>query len=49
MSYVTQNLQKFKNEIINKLNILPLSYFDKNETGDILSKVSNDVDTISQT
>ena len=50
MSYVTQRFTRnLRMEIINKLNVLPLSYFDKNETGDILSKVSNDVDTVSQT
>ena len=50
MSYVTHQFTKsLRVEIINKLNILPLAYFDRNETGDILSKVSNDVDTISQT
>ena len=32
-----------------KINKLPLRYFDKNSTGDILSRVTNDVDTIAQT
>lgn len=31
-----------------KINKLPLKYFDTHETGDILSRVTNDVDTISQ-
>lgn len=31
-----------------KINKLPLKYFDNHETGDILSRITNDVDTISQ-
>jgi len=31
-----------------KINRLPLKYFDKHQTGDILSRVTNDVDTIAQ-
>ena len=30
-----------------KINTLPLKYFDQHETGDILSRVTNDVDTMS--
>ncbi len=43
---VTYRLRK---DISEKINTLPLSYFDKNSHGDILSRVTNDVDTISQT
>ena len=32
-----------------KINKLPLKYFDRNQTGDILSRVTNDIDTIAQT
>lgn len=42
---VSYNLRK---EISEKLNRLPVSYFDKNERGDIISRVTNDVDTLSQ-
>ena len=35
--------------ISTKINKLPLKYFDKNTIGDILSRVTNDVDTIGQT
>ncbi|MBC2575853.1 ABC transporter ATP-binding protein [Peptostreptococcus canis] len=42
---VSYNLRK---EISEKLNRLPISYFDKNEKGDIISRVTNDVDTLSQ-
>lgn len=38
-----------RNRISIKINKLPLSYFDKHIIGDILSRVTNDVDTIAQT
>lgn len=41
--------KKLRAEISIKINNLPLRYFDKNSYGDILSRVTNDVDTISQT
>ena len=37
-----------RQKISKKINTLPLSYFDRHATGDILSRVTNDVDTISQ-
>ncbi len=40
--------KKLRSRISNKINKLPLSYFDKNMAGDILSRVTNDVDTIAQ-
>ena len=40
--------QTLRKRISRKINVLPLSYFDKNQTGDTLSRVTNDVDTISQ-
>ena len=36
-----------RHDLSNKVNRLPVSYFDQQETGDILSKMTNDVDTIS--
>lgn len=36
-----------RNSISRKINCLPLSYFDKVSTGDIMSRITNDVDTIS--
>lgn len=49
MSTVTQKLsKKMRNDISRKINRLPLSFLDKTQTGDILSRVTNDVDTISQ-
>lgn len=47
---VTQyTAKRLRCDIDRKINRLPLSYFDRNDTGDILSRVTNDVDTISQT
>lgn len=42
---VTFNLRK---DISVKINKLPFSYFEKQTYGDILSRVTNDVDTVSQ-
>ena len=39
---------KLRSNISSKINRLPLRYFDNNQVGDILSRVTNDVDTISQ-
>ena len=50
MATVSNNFAKnLREKIIIKINKLPLKYFDKNSTGDILSRVTNDVDTVSQT
>lgn len=38
-----------RKKIASKINKLPLNYYDKNTTGDILSRVTNDVDNISGT
>ncbi|AOT69298.1 ABC transporter ATP-binding protein [Geosporobacter ferrireducens] len=43
---VSFNLRK---EISEKINRMPLNYFDKINHGEVLSRVSNDVDTVSQT
>lgn len=40
---------RLRQDISDKVNTLPLSYFDRNSHGDVLSRVTNDVDTISQT
>jgi len=40
---------RFRREIAEKINRLPLSFFDHITTGEVLSRVTNDVDTISQT
>ncbi|MBR1376232.1 MAG: ABC transporter ATP-binding protein [Bacilli bacterium] len=50
MAIVTNKFsKKMRGEIAIKINKLPLSYFDKTTVGDVLSRVTNDVDTISNT
>ncbi len=50
MAGVTQRItKKMRNDISAKINNLPLKYFDTTKHGDILSRVTNDVDTIGQT
>jgi len=49
MAGVNQKItQRFRSDIAKKINRVPLKYFDTNSTGDTLSRVTNDVDTISQ-
>ncbi len=49
MTVVSNNFaRKLRNRISFKINRLPLKYFDSNQTGDVLSRVTNDVDTIAQ-
>ena len=38
----------FRRDISRKINRLPLRYFDSNTTGDVMSRVTNDVDTLGQ-
>ena len=50
MATVTQRLSKsLRTDISEKINRLPLKYFDSTSYGDVLSRVTNDVDTIGQT
>ena len=49
MTDVSNNFaRKLRGNISSKINKLPLKYFDKHVIGDILSRVTNDVDTIAQ-
>ncbi len=49
MTHVSNRFaQNLRGKISSKINKLPLKYFDTHETGDVLSRVTNDVDTISQ-
>lgn len=49
MATISNNYAKeLRNKISDKINRLPLKYFDTHENGDILSRVTNDVDTIAQ-
>lgn len=46
---VTQGVaKKLRKDIAGKINRLPMSYYNKTSTGDVLSRVTNDVDMISQ-
>ncbi len=50
MANITQKVSyKLRQDLSKKINRLPLKYFDKRNFGDVLSRVTNDVDTISQT
>ena len=49
MSGIANNITyQFRKDIDEKINRLPLSYFDTTSTGDVLSRMTNDVDSISQ-
>ena len=49
MSGVTQKVTyRLREEISLKINRLPLNYYDKQTHGEVLSRITNDVDTISQ-
>lgn len=50
MASVAENLiLKFRRQISNKLNKLPLRFFDQNKPGEILSRVTSDLDKVSET
>ena len=38
-----------RRDLSRKINRLPLSYFDRVQSGDVLSRITNDVDTVTQT
>ena len=49
MTTISNNFAKrLRTNISKKINKLPLKYFDIHETGDVLSRVTNDIDTIAQ-
>ena len=49
MTHVAQKISyKMRNDIAKKINKLPMKYFDKKTNGEILSIVTNDVDTLQQ-
>ncbi len=49
MTHVSNNFaKKLRTNVSSKINTLPLKYFDTHETGDILSRITNDIDTIAQ-
>ncbi len=49
MANVTQGVsKKLRSDISKKINRLPMWYYNRTTTGDVLSRVTNDVDTIAQ-
>lgn len=49
MSGITQKISyRFRKDILAKINKLPLKYFDTRSFGDVLSRITNDVDTVGQ-
>lgn len=49
MSDVTQKVTyRLREQISQKINRLPLNYYDKQTHGEVLSPITNDVDTVSQ-
>lgn len=50
MTNITQRVSKnLRTSLSDKINKLPMSYYNNTTTGDILSRVTNDIDTIGQT
>ena len=50
MATITQRITRgMRTDISHKINRLPLKYFDSTSYGDILSRVTNDIDTLGQT
>ncbi len=49
MTNVSQKLTyRLRNEVAQKINHLPMKYFDKKTNGEVLSIITNDIDTFSQ-
>lgn len=50
MSKVSTDITyRFRKDISHKINKIPLGYYDKTTHGEVLSRITNDVETISQT
>jgi len=50
MTNVTQKITyRFRRDISTKIGRMPLRYFDRTTHGEVLSRITNDVDTVSQT
>ncbi|MDL2214539.1 ABC transporter ATP-binding protein, partial [Clostridia bacterium OttesenSCG-928-O13] len=49
MAIIGQGVQKrIRDEMFEKMQALPIRYFDQNSTGDIMSRYTNDIDTLRQ-
>ncbi|MEG0307687.1 MAG: ABC transporter ATP-binding protein [Clostridium sp.] len=44
---IQNTMRDLRNSVQDKIRRLPISYFDKNSYGDVLSRITNDIDTIS--
>lgn len=44
---IQNTMRDLRNAVQDKIRKLPVSYFDKNSYGDVLSRITNDIDTIS--
>lgn len=42
------SLKRMRQELFDKLQTLPISYFDNHATGDVMSRFTNDIDTIGE-
>lgn len=50
MADVSTNIAyRFRRDISEKMNRMPLKYFDRTTHGEVLSRITNDVDTVNQT
>jgi len=50
MADVSTNIAyRFRRDIAEKINRMPLKYFDRTSQGEVLSRITNDVDTVNQT
>ena len=50
MSYIAMDITyRFRKDIADKINRMPFKYFDNTSQGEVLSRITNDVDTVSQT
>lgn len=43
-----KSLEKIRNDLFTKLESLPLKYFDTHNNGDLMSRFTNDIDTLNQ-
>ena len=43
-----RSLKRLRQELFDKLQTLPLSYFDEHTTGDVMSRFTNDIDTVGE-
>ena len=49
MTYVTQKTcYLLRQRIAQKIDALPMGYFERTSTGDVLSRITNDIDTLGQ-